>query len=130
MCYFSLEYSIYIYSKYKTNAQCNARSQYCRTDSTGAGRGESNDQGLFKIKSTPLVDQKLLGSRADVVESLWNDVENGFLPLQKFSHVLKEHDLNCWLNFYRLFRPDDIAEFMAQLKQDVNSHGLSEYNYS
>jgi len=67
-----------------------------------------------------LTDETLLKERSLVVEKLWQAIETGIFPLQKFSHVLKEHDLNCWLNFYRLFRPDDLGEFMEFLKQNAN----------
>ena len=76
------------------------------------------------MKSTPLSDETLLKERSLAVEKLWQAIETGIFPLQKFSHVLKEHDLNCWLNFYRLFRPDDIGEFMERLKRSVNRYGL------
>ena len=75
------------------------------------------------MKSTVLSDESLLKERSLVIEKLWQAIESGIFPLQKFSHVLKEHDLNCWLNFYRLFRPDDLGEFMKLLKQNANRYG-------
>ena len=91
-----------------------ARTLYIKTDPAKAFCA-------LRINSSDDVDEKDLIDRNLLLDTIWNTYFDKIHPLHRNMHLLSEHDLSSWLNFYLLFRGNETDDWMKEMGENVKN---------
>ena len=54
------------------------------------------------------------------MDALWTEWIDSISPFLNQIHVMYEHDLSSWVNFYTLFRPEGLHQFVEKTEDDYH----------
>ena len=91
-----------------------ARTLYIKLDPTKAHHA-------LKINSSDQIETADLEARNQILDRIWGEYFEKINPLLQYMHLLSEHDLVSWLNFYRLFRKNETENWMRDLETKVEN---------
>lgn len=91
-----------------------ARTLHIKLDPTKAHHA-------LKINSSDQIETADLEARNQIMDRLWGEYFEKINPLLQYTHLLSEHDLVSWLNFYRLFRKNETENWMRDLETKVEN---------
>ena len=81
----------------------------------------SAKNSLYSGCTEQISNPETLEKRQKLINELWGNWIEGYFKFNSRIHTLSEHDLNCWLNHYLLFKPTQVSDLMKSIKEDYTN---------